>query len=106
MGLSGNERTSVYNIGGKIMVYIVVEESMGFGSGGWETGYYIYVIREGRVRKRIETYWLEPVLGVLKFMLKEFDIKYTVRKVSYPPPGADFCKQLIKVLCKESKKEL
>ena len=89
------------------MLYIVVEESMGFGGGGWETGYYIYLIRNGKVIKRIETYETEPVMSTLKFILKEFSIEYKVRKIGYPPAkGENFCESLIKVLCKQSKKEM
>ena len=88
------------------MLYIVIEKSMGFGGGGWDTGYYIYLIRDGKIIKTIEIYDIEPILGTLKFVLKAYDIKYKIHKVDYPPKGDDFCKQLIKVLCKQSKKEM
>lgn len=93
------------NRGRSKMLYIVVEESMGFGGGGWSTGYYIYLIRKGKVVKRIRTADVEPTLGTLKFMLKEFGIEYKIRKVGYPPKSNDFCKQLVKVLCKETEND-
>lgn len=87
------------------MLYIVVEKSMGFGGGGWDTGYYIYLIRKGRVIKTVRTYDLEPTLGTLKFALKAYGIEYEIHKVDYPPKGDDFCKQLIKVFCKETEND-
>ncbi len=84
------------------MIHIVVETSLGFGGGGWETGYYVYLIRNGKVFKKIRTADKEPVLGSIKSILKEFDIEFKVHKVDYPPKGEDFCKQLVKVLCKET----
>lgn len=89
------------------MVYIVVEESLGFGGGGWETGYHIYIIRRGKVIKKIGTCDKDSIMDTLKFMLKEFSIEYKVRKIGYPPTkGENFCESLIKVLCKQSKKEM
>lgn len=85
------------------MVYIVVEESMGFGGGGWDVGYYIYLIRNGKVIKRIRYHEDEPIMNTLKFMLKEFSIEYKIYRVDYPPESDNFCKQLIKVLRKETK---
>ena len=85
------------------MLYIVVEESLGFGGGGWEIGYHIYLIHKGKVIKEIRAEDLEPTIGALQFVLKTFDTEYKIRKVGYPPKGDDFCKQLIKVLCKETK---
>lgn len=82
------------------MLYIVLEESQGFGGGGWEIGYYIHLIRKGKVINVIRTDDLEPTLGVLKLILKEYGIKYEVRKVV--DRDDDFCKQLIKVLRKET----
>ena len=86
------------------MLYIVIEESMGFG-GGWATGYYIYFIRKGKVIKRIRTHDKEPTMSTLKFVLKGYGIKFKVRKVEYPPKSDDFCKQLVKVLCKETEND-
>lgn len=78
---------------------------MGFGGGGWDIGYFIHLIREGKVIKKIRTFDAEPTLGTLKFVLKEYDIEYKVRKVPYPPKGDDFCEQLIKVFCKETEND-
>lgn len=86
------------------MLYIIVEESMGFGGGGWETGYFIHLIRKGKVIKRIRSDYVEPILGTLKFILKVFDIEYEVRKIGYPPRNEDL-KKIIKVLCKETKND-
>lgn len=88
------------------MLYIVVEKSMGFGGGGWETGYYIYLIRKGKVIKTIRTDDKEPTLGTLKFILKTYDIEFKVRNIPDPLKGDDFCKQLIKVFCKETEGEI
>jgi len=87
------------------MLYIIIEEAMGFGGGGWEIGYYISLIRKGRVIKRIRTADVEPTIGTLKFVLKAYGIEYKIRKVGYPPKGDDFCKQIIKVLCKETEND-
>lgn len=87
------------------MLYIVIEKAMGFGGGGWDIGHYIYLIRKGKVIKRIRAYDREPTLGTLEFVLKVYDIEYKIRKVDYPPKGDDFCKQLIKVLCKETEND-
>jgi len=85
------------------MLHIVVEKSMGFGGGGWDVGYYIHFIRNGKVVKTIRHHDDEPVMTTLKFMLKEFDIEHTIHKVNYPPKNANFCKQLIKALRKETR---
>lgn len=87
------------------MLYIVIEKSQGFGGGGWETGYYIYLIREGKVIKTVKADDVNPTMSTLKFILKAYNIEYTIRKVGYPPKGDDFCKQLIKVLCKETEND-
>jgi len=84
------------------MIHIVVEKSMGFGGGGWDTGYYIYLIRNGKVFKKIRTYDKEPVFDSIKSVLKEFGIEFKVHKVDYPPKSTDFCTQLLKVICKET----
>lgn len=31
------------------MIHIVVEKRMGFGGGGWDTGYFTYVIYQGKI---------------------------------------------------------
>lgn len=35
--------------------HIVVERSLGFGGGGWEIGYHIYLIAKGKKYKTIRT---------------------------------------------------
>jgi len=31
------------------MIHIVVEKSLGFGSGGWGAGYNTYLVHQGRI---------------------------------------------------------
>ena len=87
------------------MIHIVVEKSMGFGGGGWDTGYITYIISKGKIiATNRESYNTSP-----KFITKIFrhlGLKYKYHNIStLDTAGQNRAERLFTRLLRETEEE-
>jgi hypothetical protein len=84
------------------MIHIVVKEGLGFGRGGWNSGYYISVITEGRVSKKINS-TDKTQLKTLRYAFDLAGIEYKEHSILYSGVSERKAAALIKELCEKTK---
>jgi len=84
------------------MLHIIIHETMGFGGGGWDTGYYIYIVKKTGVPKPYRS-GSRDIPNILKWFLRYTGIKYRIHIIKYAPDGNEKFKKLIAKLRKGAK---
>jgi hypothetical protein len=82
--------------------YIILEESMGFGDSGWDTGWYLTVVNNGRIIYKEKGFSTEIALRAIIVLLDHLRKTYKTFRFDYPQKEKDIAKKMLKVVLRES----